>query len=241
MPRKKKTKQKISSDSEFRLSGGYSKIGSQKPLSVIYYNLASRAQNKIKSVTYKILEKYNRLDLMDSIYTIVKEMAINGTKANMKRVIFEEEKINIRSPKDYKRGMLIFRDRLTEAWLEKYYQTMVEKGYSVVIKFIESSNRLIIEVINNVPIYKREVARIKQKLEECKEYESLMDFYQEHGDETEGEGLGFSMIIILLKNEKINPNSFKIITSYKDKTIAKVEIPLEDASLITNYKATSKC
>jgi len=240
MPRKKKKNSKTPIESGLRLSEKRSKIARKKPLSIIYYNIASRAQNKIKTVTYSILEKYGRLDLMDSVYTIVKEMAINGTKANMKRIIFEEEKINIRNSDDYKRGMSIFRERLNEVWLEKYYQSMVEKGYTVIINFFKSARGLLIEVTNTVPLYKKEITRIKKKLLECRKYESLLDFYQQHGDETEGEGLGFSMIIILLKSENINPNYFQVITSHKDKTIVKVEIPLENNSLTASEKTGIK-
>jgi hypothetical protein len=233
MPEKKKNRNKKPADLDFWPPGILPmKSRHHRPISVIYYNQASRAQNKIQTVVFQILNRFNRLDLMDSVYTIVKEMAINAIKANMKRIILKEEKINVRNNDDYNRGTLIFRSRLNESWLEHYYQVMVEKGYSVIIKFYYISNRLLIEVINKIGLYKNEITRIKQKLAEGKDFESLLDFYTAHGDKTEGEGLGFSVITILLKNINSDPNSFKIITSNKNKTIAKVEISLNNLEII---------
>jgi len=46
-------------------------------------------------------------------------------------------------------------------------------------------------------------------------------------DNTEGAGLGIALIMILLKNEGIDPNLFRIIT-HPDRTIARVEIPFSE-------------
>ena len=46
-------------------------------------------------------------------------------------------------------------------------------------------------------------------------------------DNTEGAGLGIALIMILLKNENVDPNLFRIITG-KEQPIARVEIPFSE-------------
>jgi hypothetical protein len=55
-------------------------------------------------------------------------------------------------------------------------------------------------------------------------YNDIAEFYMDNMDNTEGAGLGIALIIILLKNDSIDPNLFRIITK-ADKTVARIEIP----------------
>src|SRR5690606_32353268 len=98
-------------------------------------------------------------------------MALNGTKANIKRIIFADEKIDVANQADYERGMELFRQSLSETWIKKFSHRLTEGGYQVTIQFIRSNNRLIIEVVNNTAVTDVEATRIREKLRECMGYE----------------------------------------------------------------------
>ena len=65
------------------------------------------------------------------------------------------------------------------------------------------------------------------KLHAGMQYEDLVAFYMDNADNTEGEGMGLVMIILMLKGENIDPGNFRI-EAYEDKTSARLEIPFNE-------------
>lgn len=200
---------------------------SGKPISVLHYSLEEGMESKLHRAIKDILDHYERPDLEDSVYSIVKELAINGNKANLKEFIFHQLEIDPHNPGDYERGMAEFRSRLNQHGFEVLGPKLRSEGYEVLIRLIQGASRLFVEVINNVPVPRPEDQRIRDKLRECMQYESLADFYLDHADDSEGAGIGFAMVIILLKGEHIDPHAFTLNTTRPGKTIARVEIPME--------------
>jgi hypothetical protein len=58
-------------------------------------------------------------------------------------------------------------------------------------------------------------------------FDNLVSFYLEHGDDTEGEGIGFALSVLLLKGENINPALFRV-GSFDGRTIARIEVPFTE-------------
>ncbi|HNM05819.1 MAG TPA: histidine kinase, partial [Leptospiraceae bacterium] len=81
-----------------------------------------------------------------------------------------------------------------------------------------------IECVNNTPILPAEEKRLREKMKKSMAYDSIAEFYMDNMDNTEGAGLGIAMTMILLKNEGIDPNLFRIVTK-PDKTLARIEVP----------------
>lgn len=185
--------------------------------------LKNKVLNKIKS----ILDKFNRMDLLDVIYTCVKELIINATKANIKRIVFADNNLNIDDIKDWEKGAAIFRDKLRESCIKEFGNKTKSLNYKVKIRYIYNQNGMRIEVINNTPIPVIDEERMRKKLKSAMKYQSIASFYMDNADNIEGSGMGLALIIILLKNQGIDPQFLRIGTN-KEETIARLEIPFTD-------------
>ncbi|MBX7058453.1 MAG: histidine kinase [Leptospirales bacterium] len=175
-----------------------------------------------------VLEKCGRADLIDMAYTIIKELAINGVKANQKRLFFEEVGLDIRSPDDYAQGLHRFRNEFSEAMNERFGRLAVERGVYVLVLINYDDSGMCVEVVNNTPILPFEEQRLREKMRKGMGYNDIAEFYMDNMDNTEGAGLGIALIIILLKGANIDPALFRIFT-LPDRTVARLELPFNDA------------
>lgn len=202
--------------------------------------VATRNQISIKSSTLnvklekyslqiiaEILRKFGQERYVELLYTIAKELVTNGIKANQKRVFFEDHGFDIRNPEQYTIGLEKFRDKFSENMSEVYGKRCLARGVHVWININYSENGIFLEIINNTPMIKTEENRMRQKIKRALTYSDIAEFYldnMENGEDMEGAGLGIAMVMILLKNQNIDTNLFRILA--KDSyTMARVEIP----------------
>ena len=200
-------------------------INDGKVIRVISYAMSSDVENTLDKIVSSILIKYNKLDLKGLIYTCTKELAINGTKANHKRIFFEEQSLDIHDAKDYIKGTSLFRRVIREENTIKYGKKAKESGLYVRISFTFNRDVIRIEVQNNTGMTHQEEKRLREKLAKTMQYDDLMQYYIENADDTEGAGMGIALIIIMLKGANIDPNLFRLSIK-ENMTIAKIEIPL---------------
>ncbi|HCL55532.1 MAG TPA: histidine kinase [Spirochaetia bacterium] len=199
-------------------------INSGQTIRVISYSMSDDIEKKIDAIIENILVKYGQPDHKSFIYTVIKELAINGTKANLKRIFFEEKGLNIHDEKDYEAGMQQYKEVMTEEMAVIYGQKAREKGLYVKISFFHEPDGLRIEIINSTKMTPQEEKRLRDKLAKTMTYNDLMEFYMDNADNTEGAGMGMALIITLMKSSEIDPNLFRIM-SQEESTIARIEIP----------------
>ncbi|MCZ8342524.1 MAG: hypothetical protein O9301_05800 [Leptospira sp.] len=199
-----------------------------KKISMITHVMGDVGEAKLKFILQTILESVGRPDLMELFYTSAKELIVNSTKAAIKRIIFEEMRLNIQNLEDYEKGMKLFKTSLNERKFPAYKSKMKESGFLVKITCSYSPNKVDLEVKNNFPLLPVEAERVKEKFLNAKKYDNLFEFFMEHGDNTEGAGMGITMVEILLSQSGFDRRLFSIYSSERKKeTVAKVEVPLE--------------
>ncbi|HNE20471.1 MAG TPA: hypothetical protein PKM44_08795, partial [Turneriella sp.] len=159
-------------------------------------------------------------------YTSVKELSLNGAKANFKRILFEDEKLDSDNDEQYEHGMELFKKYLNENWVLEYGKKSRERKLYVDIFFDFNRDRLILEVMNNRPISPKEDKRIREKFHTAMRYDDIAQFYMEGGDSSEGAGMGIVLVTMMLKAQDIDPHLFTIRSDYREKTLARVEFPL---------------
>ncbi|WCL48786.1 hypothetical protein [Leptospira sp. GIMC2001] len=207
----------------------FDSIDKEKILSVKTYFLSDYGEKLIHKIISTILTKYNRMDLLDMSYSAAKELVINGTKANLKRVVFKDLGLDIYDPNDYAKGMLEFKDNLAEEKVIAYKPKFKKYDLPVICTMYFNQNVLNIKVKNNFPLLAQEEEKIRTKFDRAKSFSSLIDFFMEHGDESEGAGLGLTMVGIMLDESGANKHSFSLYSSQEfNETVAKIEIPLND-------------
>ncbi|MBN2736427.1 MAG: hypothetical protein JXR70_05555 [Spirochaetales bacterium] len=202
-------------------------IDDGKVIRVISYAMSTDVENTLDKIVERLLIKYNKPELKSLVYTCTKELAINGTKANIKRIFFEENKLNIHNEADYEKGISLYKKMMKEEITLQYGKKAKLKGFFVKISFTHTEDVLKIEVMNNSCITEQEQNRLRTKLAKTMQYDDLMQYYMENADDTEGSGMGLALIIILLKGEGLDPNLFRIAVK-NNLTTARIEIPISD-------------
>lgn len=200
-------------------------IDDGKIIRVISYAMSTDVENTLDKIIERLLAKYNKPELKSLLYTCTKELAINGTKANIKRIFFEENNLDIHKTRDYNKGMGLYKKMMKEEITLQYGKKAKRKGFFVKISFTHTADVLKVEVVNNTAITEQEQDRLRSKLAKTMQYDDLMQYYMENADDTEGSGMGLALIIILLKGEGLDPNLFRIAVR-ENLTNARIEIPM---------------
>ncbi|MCX7632048.1 MAG: hypothetical protein N2Z22_01805 [Turneriella sp.] len=203
-----------------------SAIEKNQAIKVRAYALLPDTERDINLILMRLLNKYNKLDMLATLYTCVKELAVNGAKANIKRILFDEAGIDLESETDYQRGLEIFRSKLTDKFINEYAQKAKDRGLYVDIKFEYDDHKLVVEVINNSALTKKEDARIREKFRDGLKYDNIGELYMQNQDNQEGAGMGIALILMMLKSENIDPHFFTIYSDYQTKTSAKIIFPM---------------
>lgn len=193
-----------------------------RPLILRSYSVSDDVEVKLDAVIHMILSKFDKLDYKPLVYTITKELIINGTRANHKRIFFDEKNLTIEKEEDYVQGVHDFRVLLREEHLYRFGKIARDRGLRVDSKFTYDENHLYVEVSNNVSIAPPEESRLRHKLEDALKYESMVDFFMNHADAQEGAGLGLAMSITMLRSEGMDPKSLQI-HSADGETVAQID------------------
>ena len=200
-----------------------------KYLTLKTHRMTEMVEKHIQYAVESILDKNERPQLVTTAYTILKELVINGCKANQKRIFFDERGLDITDPQDYVQGIAEYKKIFSEDMALEYGLKARTRGYYVIIDFNFDSTGMTLEVINNTPIARQEETSIRERLKRAMGYNDIAEFYMDQAMEgdSEGAGLGIALIIILLKGENVDPNFFCIIIE-EDRTIARLEIPFTE-------------
>ncbi len=202
-------------------------ISQGRILTLKTYLLSEYGRGMLDRIAGRILDYYGRSDLRSLVYTLTKELVMNATKANLKRAIFLEMGLDIQSTADYQKGMARFKEVLEESAAHRYRSVFVRAKYWTMITFYYNPTVLNVKVKNSFPILPIEEARVREKLENARQYTSIAELLADM-DRTEGAGLGLAMICVSLGNKGIDSRSFTLRSNDYNETAARLEIPLSD-------------
>jgi hypothetical protein len=200
-----------------------------KPFHIRFFIIDEDLERRIETAITRIFERYGKPDYSGVIYTCIKELIVNGTKANLKRILFEKRSLRIDNEDDYLKGMLEFRNYLTAVIAASDVEELKRRDFWVDARFVYSPNGVRIEIINNAHITPIEDKRLREKLKKAMGYEDILQFYMEQGDELEGAGMGIALIVMLMRGIEQDPSLFRIGNTHTKQTFARLEIPLSPA------------
>lgn len=190
-------------------------------------DLSDAFEHQLDFMVAAILKRYGRESMQASIYTALKEMVVNATKANAKLAWFRDQGLDVDSEAEYKAGIQRLRGQYDESWLESFGGQARQMGLQVKIAVEHSEAGLRFEV-SNAPLTRFEEKRVREKFREGMRHDDLVSFYMSNADQQEGEGIGLALIVLLLKAEGIDPHLFRVGVR-GGQTVARLEIPLSSA------------
>ena len=200
-------------------------ISKGRPVKLVMHIMSEKTQKQLNYVLKEILNKYSKEETLHVLYTIIKEMISNGTKANLKRIIFRDFNLNLENMIDYKKGLEFLRERLREQYVPENVQKLKEAGIKVEVLLQYNKDYLTARVKNDCALSTEEDRRIREKFAESARFNDIAEFYMAQLDENEGAGIGIGMILLLLKQEGITHHNFVIKSDNKNYTLSSLNYP----------------
>ncbi len=196
-------------------------VHERKPVDFFCYTLTPDQKTRFQKVLTIFLQECNQMHLYNYLTYCLFELLDNASKANAKRIFFKENNLDINNENDYKNGMKTFRDTLTDNTL--HYQEKLEEGELRVHLLLTANDIISVTVTNNTKITDSEYARIQDKIERTKIYQTMADAMADI-DQTEGSGLGIITVLVMLRKLGLDSDHLHFDTSDTE-TVATIEIP----------------
>lgn len=185
-----------------------------------------RTEDFLRSFVRELTGRFNRHDLNTPLDIILKELTMNATKANFKKIFFAENGLMLEDPVQYEEGIVRFREIISEEMFAEYALKARDAQLEILMVFDFNDDRFAIEIRNNVPMSSAEERRVRDKLKLAMDHEDPGEFIIEHMDETEGAGLGLMLCIAALRSISVNPRYLSIATDNQSHTVARLVLPL---------------
>lgn len=198
-------------------------VKKRQPIDFYCYTLTLEQKQRFQSILQIFLDECNESFLFNCLSYCLFELLDNASKANAKRIFFQEQNLNINDESDYSSGMKNFKENLSEN--KEHYKEELAAGRLQVHLQLSADDVISLAVTNNTKITSAEYRRIQDKIEKTKKYTEVSDAFADI-DQTEGSGLGIITIMIMLKKLGLNTDCLKFSTS-EDETIASIIIPKE--------------
>jgi len=106
--------------------------------------------NDLTSLLVKILARIDKTYLYDTLESVLRELIQNAVKANMKRVWFANQGLDISDESDYRKGMLKFREVAYHPDVMR--ESLMGSPYRIVIKFRKRSGGVEFDIFNNAGV-----------------------------------------------------------------------------------------
>ena len=202
---------------------------SQKPFVIKSYKLPPQTEAQIEEALGVFLSELDRDVLKDSLAYCLRELSVNGKKANTKRVYFEEKGLDLNNDTDYATGMTTFKNETLDNiayWLEK----QEEAGLYVKVVFHIQGRDLHIKIGNNTLITRKEQIRIYDRIARSRAFRTMEEAMTSVLDDSEGAGLGIVILVLMLKKIGLDEEAFDIDVE-GDETVARLIIPMDQTKV----------
>lgn len=196
-------------------------VKERKPIDFFCYTLTPDQKTRFQKILSVFLQECSQMHLYNYLSYCLFELLDNASKANAKRIFFKENNLDINNENDYKNGMKSFRETLIEN--THHYEEKLEEGELRVHLLLTANDIISVTVTNNTKITDSEYARIQDKIERTKIYQTMADAMADI-DQTEGSGLGIITVLVMLKKLGLDAEHLHFDTS-ETETVATIEIP----------------
>ena len=201
-------------------------IRSGRPVEVQGYILTQSLQANIDLAVGLSLENYDKSDLHPIVNSVVQEMALWGSLANMRQIYFRERGLDLNTPDDLERNETAFQESIHSKSIMPYKRKAKAAGLYLHVRCTHNEAGLRLEIFNNAVHSKPLEDRLRRLLREAMSYTDVMEYYRDNPEDQYGRGMGLAFSILMLKEEKLRPELMRmgdaggIITS-------RLEIPFD--------------
>lgn len=201
-------------------------IRSGLPLTITTYTLPHDMEVYMEQILVEFLTQLGQEHMVQYLSYCQQELITNAKKANTKRVYFAEKGLSITDEKDYKEGMLNFKEDTLNN-INYYLEKQKRAGLYVKLVLQFRNNKVKMEVRNNSSMVVHEYKRIHDKLSRVQQYTSVEDALSKVLDDSEGAGLGLIIMILMLQKIGLTEDNFQTICQ-NGETITRIILPLSE-------------
>lgn len=189
--------------------------------------LREGGEEKLEHIVDRLLTHLQQSELIGPAYAAIRELVQNASKANLKRVLFDELGVDPNDRRDYHQAMDVFRERLTGSRMADHARRIHDRGLYFTISFHYNADVLCMVVRNPFVLFPAEEKRVREKFVQSEGVDNLYDYYQRFSDSAEGAGMGIAMVRILLVQAGFSHRCFSIFSDFqKNQTVARIVLPL---------------
>lgn len=193
------------------------------PLVIHTSLLPPQTEADLEEILGIFLEELGRGDVAHHLAYCLRELTGNAKKANTKRAYFIDRGVDIRDPHAYAKAMETFKkDTLQD--IDRYLALAESKGLEIKITFVVRDQVLQIQVANNTPLLPAELERVDERIALARSYTTMDEAFEDVLDDSEGAGLGLTILLLMLRRMGLSEHSFRLRTDGKD-TVASLRIP----------------
>lgn len=180
-------------------------------ITVRLYDLEAHIGELVRKIIDMLLSRQNLQSFTGELFFCFKELAINASKANYK-LLFQKyvtEKQGVRSEDNYKKFLEMFKSEIEENGNSNLLEMAKKDDLFYTITFQSSIDSIEIWVTNTQNITIVEKEQILKKI--APDRMDSDSFFEDDDDNTEGAGLGLTLIINVLKKYSSDINPLKVV------------------------------
>ena len=201
------------------------KIEKEREFSCVIPFASSQSEQYLSMILSLFLLTLNKTNLFTFLEYCVKEMVMNSSKANSKRIYFREKGLKLTDPADYGKGIENFKSDVFGNF-QNYEQKHKELNSAIKVQFKIMDKTFQISVVNNSVLCLEEKKRIQQRLQVADKFNTMAEVLTYGFDETEGAGFGLIIVILMLRKMNLDERVFSIKSADKF-TVTSLSIPVD--------------
>ena len=222
--------------SQINQSQVIAQLEKNKKLSYVFPYSNRKTEEFLTSNLDILLVHLNKPGLSSSLQYCVREMVMNASKANSKRIYFQESNLDINNDADYNKGIENFKkDVFTD--FDKWESKHKEMKLYVKIDYLLKEKDIIIAVTNNSLINNQEQQRISERLKIADKFNNMQEVLTHGFDTTEGAGFGLIIVTLMLRKMGLDEKMIQFKqgenTTTMFVTIPKSLLSAEQGNIIT--------
>lgn len=201
-------------------------IETNKPIIFKTNSLLRSIEEHLFAYLKSILFTLEMAKLTEGLTYCLRELAANANRANLKRLFFIKNNLDINNLRDYQEGMKNFKIETFDD-IDRFEKELLESNLYNIFVFETTDDYLIISIKNNALMTEQETSRVNSKIEAAWQYESIKEAMTEIMDSTEGAGLGITSIIMMAKKWGIDNKDLLTVKTNENETECTLKIPLD--------------
>ncbi len=150
-------------------------VKDRRPINFYCYTLTLDQKQRFQKILEVFLNECDESYLFNCLSYCLFELLDNASKANAKRIFFQEQNLNINDTSDYQNGMKTFKENLSEN--KEHYKKELATGRLQVHLQLSADDVICVSVTNNTKITNAEYKRIQDKIEKTKIYNDVADAF----------------------------------------------------------------